>query len=213
MSDLEHYITLKNHIESALREGEICRSKIDNDIVTMEGMTGTKTRNFYNNLLTLPDARYLEIGTWKGSSVCSAMYNNTANIVCIDNFCTFGGPRDELLNNIDKYRGNNTVRFIESDCFKVDVSSLPKFNIYMFDGEHTYEDQYNALVHYYNCLDDMFIFMADDWNYESVRNGTRDAISHLKLNNLYEKEIFTGYSGDADGWWNGLGIMILSKSK
>ena len=55
--------------------------------------------------------------------------------------------------------------------------------------------------------------MADDWNYEGVRKGTRDAISHLKLNILYEKEIFTGYNGDAAGWWNGLGIMILNKSK
>ena len=29
----------------------------------MDGMTGKKTRHFYNNLLNTEDARYLEIGT------------------------------------------------------------------------------------------------------------------------------------------------------
>ena len=38
-------------------------------------MTGIKTRHFYNNILNTDDARYLEIGAWKGSSICSAMYN------------------------------------------------------------------------------------------------------------------------------------------
>lgn len=32
----------------------------------MDGMSGIKTRHFYNNLLNYYDARYLEIGTWKG---------------------------------------------------------------------------------------------------------------------------------------------------
>lgn len=213
LSEIEYFINLKNHIDSALRDAEIGRSKITPDIITMEGMTGTKTRHFYNNLLTLNDARYLEIGTWKGSSVCSAIYGNTAMVHCIDNWCTFGGPKNDFLNNLNKYKGNNDVKFIESDCFKVDVASLPKFNIYLFDGEHAYEDQYNALKYYYECLDDIFIYMADDWNYDRVRNGTRDAVSHLKLNVLYEKEIFTQYNGVTDGWWNGLGIMILKKSK
>jgi len=212
-SDIEYFINLKNHVESALREAKVGRSRITQEIVSMEGMTGTKTRHFYNNLLTLKDARYLEIGTWKGSSVCSAIYGNNANIICIDNFCTFGGPKLDFLNNLSKFKGNNEVKFIESDCFKVDVASLPKFNIYLFDGEHTYEDQYNALAYYYNCLDDIFIYIADDWNYETVRKGTQDAITNLKLNVLYEKEIFTEYNGVNDGWWNGMGIMILKKSK
>jgi len=71
----------------------------------MEGMSSTKTRHFYNNLLQMTDARYLEIGTYKGSSVCSAMFNNRAKVICIDNWSEFGGPRSEFLINFKKYQG------------------------------------------------------------------------------------------------------------
>ena len=75
-------------------------------------MSGLKTRHFYNNLLNFDDARYLEIGSWKGSSVCSAMYNNNAMIICVDNWSEFGGPKDEFLVNFNKFIGNNNARFI-----------------------------------------------------------------------------------------------------
>jgi len=78
--------TYKTLIETAFENAENCNSKITDDIIQMEGMSGTKTRHFYNNLLNTEDARYLEIGTWKGSSVCSAMCNNQAKVVCIDNW-------------------------------------------------------------------------------------------------------------------------------
>ena len=200
-----------NHVESALRDAEMNTSLISSDIINMEGMTGTKTRHFYNNLLRMPHATYLEIGTWKGSSVCSAMYKNNATVICIDNWCAFGGPKNEFMENFNKYKGDNNATFIEQDCFKVDVSSLPKFNLYMYDGEHTYDDQYKALTYYYDCLEDIFIFVVDDWNCPTVRRGTRDAISKLNLKNLNEKEIFTPCNAVKDSWWNGMVVYVLQK--
>ena len=144
---LEKY---KNIINFAFYNAENNISKISNDIINMEGMTGTKTRHFYNNLLNFDDARYLEIGTWKGSSVCSAMYNNNAKILCIDNWSEFEGPKNEFLQNFIKYKGNNFAYFIESDCFILDTSILPKFNIYLYDGNHSFENHYKALLHFYN---------------------------------------------------------------
>ena len=85
--------TYKCLVDNAFLNAENNISKITNDIIEMDGMSGTKTRHFYNNLLNFQDARYLEIGTWKGSSVCSAMCGNKGTIVCIDNWCQFGGPK------------------------------------------------------------------------------------------------------------------------
>jgi len=81
-------------VNKAFENAEINVSKITNDIISIDGMSGTKTRHFYNNLLNFEDARYLEIGTWKGSSVCSAMYKNNAKVVCIDNWSEFNGPKN-----------------------------------------------------------------------------------------------------------------------
>ena len=97
---MEVYKTL---IETSFQNAKNNISKITNDIVVMEGMSGTKTRHFYNNLLNTEDARYLEIGTWKGSSVCSAMCKNKATVVCIDNWSEFGGPKNEFLLNFEKF--------------------------------------------------------------------------------------------------------------
>ena len=125
------------------------------EIISMEGMTGTKTRHFYNNLLNYSDARYLEIGTWKGSSASSAMIGNKAKAFFIDNWDQFNGPpwgdiKKIFLSNFEKFKGDNDATFMEKDCWEVDVSSLPKFNIYLFDGDHTEEAHYKSLFHYYD---------------------------------------------------------------
>lgn len=221
-SDIIYIImeTYKHIIETAFTNAENNISKITNDIISMEGMTGTKTRHFYNNLLNTKDARYLEIGTWKGSSVCSAMCGNKAKVICIDNWSEFGGPKNEFLNNFKKFKGNNDASFIESDCYKVDISTLSKFNIYMYDGNHTNESHYMALLYYYNCLDDIFIFIVDDWNWKDVRDGTMKSIQKLNLKVLYEKEIRTTQddshpvwgSEEQRNWHNGIYVSILQKT-
>jgi hypothetical protein len=212
---MEAYKTL---IETAFQNAENNVSKITDYIINMDGMSGTKTRHFYNNLLDTEDARYLEIGTWKGSSVCSAMCNNKASVVCIDNWSEFGGPKSDFLINFEKFKGENDATFIESDCYKVDVSTLPKFNIYMYDGNHTNESHYNALSYYYDCLDDVFIFIVDDWNWKDVRDGTINAIQNLNLKVLYENEIrltwdesHTPQPEACNTWWNGIYVAILQK--
>jgi predicted O-methyltransferase YrrM len=232
-------LELVEHIERSLEKADKGESKITDGILNMEGMSGKKTRHFYNNLLNKDDARYLEIGTWKGSSVCSAMCGNKATIVCIDNWSEFGGPKNEFLTNFNTYKGENNAKFIEQDCFKVDVSLLPKFNIYMYDGNHTNDSHYKALVHYYPCLDDIFVFIVDDWAVKDVRDGTYESIKKLNLRTLYEKEIYTSkgmktfkprrtmlfgtrkeriaptYSEPIscpETWWNGMYIAILKKN-
>jgi hypothetical protein len=217
---MQKYIDL---IEKAYNNAENNISKINDEIISMEGMTGTKTRHFYNNLLDYSDARYLEIGTWKGSSASSAMIGNKAKVFCIDNWDQFNGPpwgdiKSIFLSNFEKFKGDNDATFIEKNCWEVDVSTLPKFNIYLFDGDHTEEAHYKSLFHYYDCLDDVFIFLVDDWNWSRVRNGTKRAIDVLNLKVLYEKEIrltwdesHTPQPQAGETWWNGIYISVLQK--
>jgi len=217
MTDIE---SLKEHIELSFRNAENGISKITDEIKYMDGMSGIKTRHFYNNLLNKDNTSYLEIGTWKGSSVCSAMCMNAARVVCIDNWSEFGGPRDEFLVNFNKYKGNNDATFIEADCFNLDISSLQKFNIYMYDGPHEENDHYRALTHYYNCLDDTFIFIVDDWNWKKVRDGTINSLKGLNLSVLYERDIRTTHdnshpvfgSKEQLDWHNGIYVAILKKN-
>jgi hypothetical protein len=211
--------TYIEHIVKSFDDAENNLSKITEEILAMDGMTGKKTRHFYNNIVNMADARYLEIGTWKGSSVCSAMCNNNATILCIDNWSEFGGPKDEFLANYNKFKGVSNARFIEDDCFKIDTAELGKYNIYMYDGNHTSDSHYKALEHYINCLDDIFIYIVDDWNAREVREGTLSAINKLNLSVLYEKELrlthdnsHTPFQLAGETWWNGIYIAVIKKS-
>ena len=53
--------TYKTLIETAFENAEKNISKITDYIINMDGMSGKKTRHFYNNLLNTEDARYLLI--------------------------------------------------------------------------------------------------------------------------------------------------------
>jgi len=207
------------HVKTSLISAKAKSSKITPDILSIHGMSGIYTRHFYNNIMSMDDARYLEIGTWKGSSVCSAMCNNKATVVCIDNWSEFGGPKEEFLENFEKFKGQNNAQFIEADCFTIDVSTLPKFNVYMFDGNHEEESHYRALTHFFPCLDDEFIFIVDDWNWEDVRTGTLNSFKNLNMDIIYETEIRTtddnthppwGSPAQLD-WHNGIYVAVIRK--
>jgi hypothetical protein len=66
--------------------------KLPNEIRYMDGMSGKKYRYLINNLVgSTPDARYLEVGSWAGSTACSAMWGNKCKVICIDDWSEFGG--------------------------------------------------------------------------------------------------------------------------
>lgn len=204
-----------HHIESCIDKALRCESKCSSEIMDIDGMSGKFTRHFYNNLLNIEDARYLEIGSYKGSSTCSAMFENKAIIAIVDNWSEFGGPREECLKNIEKYSKDNKVFVVDCDSFKTvipnDLGHQGKFNIYMYDGCHKRESHEKALTHYYDVLEDVIIFVVDDWNWDFVREGTYDGIKKLGFNIKYEKSIYTEGNCMSDTWWNGIGIFVLEK--
>ncbi len=215
MQSIEQYIS---HINASVENAEKKASKLLPEILTIEGYTGHKTLHFYNNIVNFPDCRYLEIGTYNGSSTCAALSGNSITATCIDNWSEFGGPRDACISNIEKYKGNSCVSFIENDCWNVDVSTLNKFNIYMYDACHKRDSHRKALTHYIDAMDDVFIYIVDDWDWKDVQRGTYDAISMLNLEILYKKDVHMIDNGaeapcasSKENWWNGVGIFLLKK--
>jgi hypothetical protein len=214
---------LIDHVSKAYSYAEAGISKVSRDILELEGLSGVYTRHFYNNLCSMPNARYLEIGTWKGSSVCSAMFGNQMACVCIDNWSQCGGPKDEFIQNFTRFKGLNDATFYESDCWSPQlIESLKdkKFNIYLYDGEHSEESHYKALIHYLPCLDDTFIYVVDDWNDNNIRRGTMRAIQDANLEMLWKQETRLTFDGTHTEmsfgkrtWWNGIGIFVLRRGR
>jgi hypothetical protein len=51
----------------------------------------------------------------------------------------------------------------------------------MYDGHYSEKSHYNALKYYLSCLENEFIYLVDDWNLYSIRDGTMNSITPLKI--------------------------------
>jgi hypothetical protein len=195
-------------------------SEVSNRVLAIPGMSGKCYRMFINNLVRVVyKPRYLEIGSWAGSTACAAMEKNTVSVLCIDNWSEFGGPKDAFFTHVNSIRDERIdFRFIESDFRKVDVSTIGRFNIYLYDGPHEERDQYDGLALYDAALDDDLFFVVDDWNWPYVRQGTLNAVRDTGFNVDFAIEIRTTqddthpeiHGGD---WHNGYFLSKLSRRK
>jgi len=201
-------------------------SKIPQWIIEMNGMSGKKYRHFINNLISqIENPRYLEIGCWKGSTSCSAIYNNNVISYCVDNWSEFGGPKNIFCENVQKCVEkceDIDITFVEGDFRNIDYNDIGKYNVYLFDGPHNEQDHYDGLCFPQSALDDEFIFICDDWNWKKVREGTIKAIEELNLDIVYSFEIKTteddsyppeNNTMENSDWHNGYYISVLKKSE
>jgi Methyltransferase domain len=211
---------LASHVNKSFLLALAETSEIDEALLTIEGMSGKKYRRFINNLIrSLKDTKYLEVGSWAGSTLCSAINGNSVCATAIDNWSQFGGPKDKFLENLNRFQTPKAyVNFIEEDFRKVDFSAIGEFTTYLFDGPHNYEDQYDGLKLALPCLEPQFVYIVDDWNWTVVRNGTIRAISDLEIKIYYAIEIRTTLDGTHppiagrnSDWHNGYFISVLSK--
>ena len=227
--------TYSKNLKLSLSQALAIDTKIPDWIKFMPGMSGKKYRYLINILISLTkDPRYLEIGSWTGSTVCSALYGNKAKAVCIDNWLTF--PEEEQVRkffNTDDQKKTfeiNTKKvitekinfqFIESDFRKVNYKQLGKFNIYCYDALHDSKSQYDGITIPQPALDDIFILIIDDWNLEEVRKGTFNAFGDLGINVISKIDIKTTQNNDMpklfhshySDWHNGYFFAVCEKSK
>lgn len=205
--------------ESLVRASKY-ESQLTELVLNMEGMSGKMYRHFINNTISsISDVRYLEVGSWKGSTLCAAIFNNNITAYAIDDWSTDGGPKDEFMKNVGNCieASDETldidVKFEESDYRKVNYTEIGKYNVFLYDGLHEESDQYDGVVLPYDNLDDVFILIVDDWNWDGPQKGTRRAIEDLNLEVLYSVEIegagCNGYG--ASDWHNGYFIGVLKK--
>lgn len=213
-----------NAIKKSFAKALKYKSKLPSWILEIQGMSGKKYRHLINNLgFLIPNCRYLEIGSWKGSTLCSAIFSNTITSYVIDNWSEFGGPKNEFESNVKKTIDESVepknIKFTldEKNYMDVDYSSIGNYNLYFYDGPHEYQDQYNALSLALNALDDEFIFICDDYNWNDVEQGTQDAISDCKLHVLYSMdikcELIDGWNGQNSDWHNGYYIAVCKKGE
>lgn len=228
-------------IEQALVTAKYGVSRLPNALLELDGMSGARYRHYLNKLFELLGATqqttYLEVGSWKGSTLCAAIYGNNVHACSIDNFSEFNGvtlggtsmypeSSKQLVASISHTLqwgppSNVRVDALNQDCFTVDPAALPfKADVYFYDGEHSYASQYKAFTHFDKALADTCIIMVDDYEKElpnPPREATQQAFTDLGykiIKDWYNKEGDSNKLADAKAnWWNGVYIALINKTR
>jgi len=208
----------KNAFERAMRGESDLPPKIRN----VKGMSGQKYRFFINNFVTsLRGARYLEVGSWAGSTAIAALYGNEAEALCIDDWSQFGGPRAEFLCNLELVRvANRTIQLVERDFRRVDYASIGTFNVFLFDGPHKESDHYEGIRLVQPALASPYLLIIDDWNWFRVRVGTLQALKDLQCEIQCSIEVRTTLDDTHpeildlnSDWHNGYFIGVICRER
>lgn len=189
-------------------------------VLEMEGASGVAYRMLINNLIAAtPYPRYLEVGSWPGSTASAAMSGNVASVLCIDDWSAPGSSAAALVGAMEQVRSSfNSFDVCSSDFRAVDYTAIGTFNVYLYSGPHDRAAQVDGILLPMDGLDDEFILVAEDWNDAEVRAATNDAIRTATLTCLHGLEIRTTQDGrpavdlgKESDWHNGYFIGAFLK--
>lgn len=204
-------------IKDAIDMAKIHGSKLTPEALRVPGFTSIKIRHLLNNLGAI-STNYLEIGSHVGGTFCSTCCGNPLNeAVAIDNYSEFnkdGETKADFLDNADSFVCMETIfTLIEEDCFVVKNLGKSKFDLYLYDGQHTESSQQRAVTHFLPNLTEEFIFVVDDWSFVGVESGTRGGIKIADLKILFECILETK-EGEMpnDAFHNSIAVFLLKQT-
>lgn len=196
-------------------------SYLPDEVYEIEGMSGRAYRNLLNRLVSsIEPARYLEIGSWKGSTVITALFGNTCKALCIDNWSQFGGPKYEFIQKLQYFQIEDRVEIIEEDFRNVDYCNIGRFDVFLYDGPHEEIDHYDGILIPQPALKQEYFLLVDDWNWLQVRLGTFRALSASSSTIQLAIEIRTtednttaARTGKQSEWHNGCFLAVIKKGE
>ena len=188
----------------------------------VQGMLSLKKQRLLNLAFSLlPEGEaYLEVGTYMGKSLLSAMIGNPErSVYAVDNFSQFEENSFPVLKaNLERYGLYERVNFCNGDfreIFNPGIIQEP-IGLYFYDGGHDYESQYLGMKLVEPFLADEALILVDDWRLAPdsgsyAKDGTLQAVaeSESRMRLLYE--LPARYNGDRGLWWNGVGVLAYMR--
>ena len=134
------------------------------------GMSGIVYRRFINNYIrTLANPRYLEVGTFQGSTLCAAI-GGIDNIyaVAVDNYSESyphytNTPEENCRRNIELVKTETaSVTLLNQSFEDFKPENVGPFNVYMYDGWHEEDSQFRGITKVALYLDEISLIIVDD---------------------------------------------------
>ena len=177
------------------------------EIADMPKMSTLAIGAIVNNAVScMPDEEaFVNVGVWHGYSYLAGLNGNQEKRASgIDDFSQFGGPRDEFLARFETY-ASPQHSFVESDYRDFFRSFSDSIGVYIYDGEHSYENQLEGLRIAEPHFAEGCIVIVDDTNWRAPRKATYDFMAHSSRDYSVLLDVQT--CGQHPTLWNG--ILVL----
>ena len=147
---------------------------------------------------------YVEIGTFRGTSLISAMQGNEGNFVAIDNWSLGDGSSHQLVSNLDRYGLRATI--IDGDAFETLRRGIPSpVGVYYYDNGHEYEQQLDGMRLAEPYLASPALVIVDDTDWERVERAVDDYLSaQPRATEIYKVD---GKDRGHPEWWEGMRVL------
>ena len=184
------------------------------------GLTSNRIQKFLNKICSNKKS-YLEIGSFLGATGVSALDGNKLNAYFVDKWKediqSANGEielpktnKQTFIENIKKYKGENTISIFDCDLFEVDISLIKNIDVFFYDGPHDFYNTSKAVQYYSKTFSKDCILIFDDANFDGVVHGAKDGIQKSNLNIKYERILLTETPEDKNDLWNGLFIVLIN---
>ncbi len=197
-------------IEQAIEKAKNNQSKLNPEMLNLQGFTSHKIKHLLNNLGELSTA-YLEIGLHKAATFCCTLFQNNCMGIGCDNWSQFeqeGLSKKMAYDNCKNYLDSSRYVILEQDCFE--ITELPLIvDMFNYDGEHGFDNQKKGITWFYPFLANEFILCVDDTSWKDPKEGTEAGIKEMNLKILFEKHLWDGIEGGE--FHNGFSVYLLKK--
>jgi hypothetical protein len=149
---------------------------------------------------------YVEVGSYRGTSLISAMLGNRGDFVALDNWSFPDVSRKDFEANLDGYGLSATV--FEGDAFETLRSHAldgRSVGAYYYDAGHSYEQQLEGLRLIEPYLASPALLIVDDTDWERVERAVDDYLAgQPRAAQLFRAD---GKDRGHPEWWSGMRVL------
>ena len=151
---------------------------------------------------------YVEVGTYRGTSLIAAMLDNDGEFVAIDNWSLGDGSREQLERNLARFGFAGRAELIEGDAFETLRSGKlagRAVGVYYYDNGHEYEQQLDGMRLIEAYLTSPALVIVDDTDWERVEQAVEDYL--VQQPRATEMLRIDGKGRGAPRWWEGMRVL------
>jgi protein O-GlcNAc transferase len=156
-----------------------------------------------------PGESYVEIGTFRGTSLIASMLGNeTQDVVAIDDFSHYEGSREALDENLRRAGLAGAPTILEGDVFEIVPGGAlgeRRVGVWYYDAAHDYESQVQGLRIAEPYLVPGALLIIDDTDWQKVARAVDDYLADQPR----ARCILTIHGEDfgAPHWWCGMQVL------